>query len=52
MQVSELLTDIGKTDLTDYYFDIETVPKDPNDLNKKTNLDPIKTNLIKYANLD
>ena len=40
--------------MTDYYFDIETVPKKPNDLDKKANLEPStgKIATIQYQKLD
>jgi hypothetical protein len=40
--------------LAEYYFDIETVPKDPNDPNKKASLDPKtgKIVTIQYQKVD
>jgi len=40
--------------MTDYYFDIETVPKDPNDSNEKASLNPRtgKIATIQYQKLD
>jgi len=40
--------------LADYYFDIETVPKKPNDLDRKANLEPStgKIATIQYQKLD